>query len=102
MKEKRQTTTKDERIAEFEEQIKDLKDEVKFLKKKLSEKIEVSILGVTESKYAEIRHEICEKIRESFDEHRKILQSNYDECIFSMDDIIEKLEELDKIEQGDA
>lgn len=92
---------KDKRIAELEEQIKDLKDDVKFLKKKLFEKIDVSILGVTESKYAEIRHEICEKIRKSFDEHRKILQSNYDECIFSMDDIIEELEELDQIERGE-
>ena len=48
----------------------------------------------------QIRKQVCETIRQSFDEHRKILKSNYDECIFSMDDIIEELEEIEQAKEN--
>lgn len=70
--------------------------EIKFYEENKSIKLDTIIEFLTKREKLKIRHQVCDEIRKSFDEHRKILHSNYDECIFSMDEIIESLVQIEK------
>lgn len=85
-----------EQLAEKETFIKELQRDNRELRKGLNK----SGLDYFIKSSNSIRKQVCDEIRKSFDEHRKILQSNYDECIFSMDNIIEELEELEQAKES--
>ena len=97
-----------QQLAEKDKEIKELKDTslieaLRFRNKELERQFNdcKKEYDYVCDQLKDQRRQICEKIKEVFDEHRKILHSNYDECIFSMDEIIEELEELDRIEKGE-